>query len=221
LETAMQHFQESLNLNSNNAAAHLNLARGLTLLGRIGRAEEHYQRAAALKPEDPEALLAYGHALAENRQLARATEQVQEAIKRKPTTRGRLLLAAILTAQNHNEAAADQYEKVLETEPDSLEALNNLAWLRATANNPQEQSGTEALRLARRACELTNHKQPLMLVTLSAAWAATGDLSNAVWTVEAAIQIASEDGNMALANRSRQMLQEFQRRRERTALPPD
>lgn len=219
LEEALQHFQTSLELNPKNAAAELNLAKGLTLLGRFPEAEAHYSQAITLKPEDAATLLSYGQALAENQQLLRAAAVLKKAVALKPTEQTRLLLAAVLTALGRLEETAEEYQRVLASNPDCIEALNNLAWIRATATNPLERNGSEALRLAKKACMLTAQQQPVMLSTLAAAFAETGDFSNAVATAQAAIQIANAQGNSSLAERNRRLLHAYQSRQGATPKP--
>ena len=51
---------------------------------------------------------------------------------------------------------------------------------------------TEAVRLAERACELTDYKQPGMLDTLGVAYAAAGRFTEAIETAEKAIGLARE-----------------------------
>ena len=52
--------------------------------------------------------------------------------------------------------------------------MNNLAWLLATAEQAQFRNAAKAVELARRACELTKYRQPFLLDTLAAAYAAVG-----------------------------------------------
>jgi len=210
LLAAMEHFAKSLEINPANAEAQRNLAKGLVLTGRFPEAEPHFRRALELKPDDEETLTAYGQALANHQRLAEAITQIQKAVAGKPKSATRLFLAALLAATGQTPAAATEYQIVLKTEPKSIEALNNLAWILATATDPQQRDGTEAVRLAREACKLTDYQQPVALGTLAAAYAEAGDFSNAVATAESAIRLASASGNESLAERNRKLLRMYQ-----------
>ena len=68
-------------------------------------------------------------------------------------------------------------------------AYNSLAWIFATHQEAQVRNGAEAVRLAERACELTDYKAPPLLDTLAAAYAEAGQFDKAVETAEKAIQL--------------------------------
>ncbi|NUM77135.1 hypothetical protein HUU40_22485, partial [candidate division KSB1 bacterium] len=86
--------------------------------------------------------------------------------------------------------AKTQYEKALSIAPDHVDALDNLAWLLATSNEPQLRNPAEALRLARQAAELTQYQRYHVLSTLAAAAAATGDFAAAVKWQTRAVELA-------------------------------
>ena len=56
--------------------------------------------------------------------------------------------------------AINCYYQALQLNTNSAIVLNRLAWLRATAADPRLRNGEEAVRLAERACRLTNTKRP-------------------------------------------------------------
>jgi spermidine synthase len=58
----------------------------------------------------------------------------------------------------------------------------------------------EALRLARRATELTDGHDPAALETLAAAYAAAGDFANAVTAEQRAADLAAANGDGALVS---------------------
>ena len=84
--------------------------------------------------------------------------------------------------------------------------MNNLAWILATHEDAQIRDGAEALRLARRACELTRHELPGHLDTLAAAYGEAGQFDQAVKTIEKAIQLALTGGKEEMAKDFRRRL---------------
>lgn len=104
-------------------------------------------------------------------------------------------------------SAVDHEEQALAHNANSLEALNNAAWLRATAPDARLRNGAEALRLAEQACELTRRQEPVPLSTLAAAYAEAGRFDDAVATAQTAITIAQEKGETNFVNKLEQCLQ--------------
>ena len=90
--------------------------------------------------------------------------------------------------------AIEQYRIILQRNPDQLLALNNLAWLLATDDDSQWRNGTEAVRLAERACDLTHYQTPAFLGTLAAAYAEAGRFDDAVKTEEMVIALVNATG---------------------------
>ena len=103
--------------------------------------------------------------------------------------------------------AVDHEEQALTFNANSLEALNNLAWLRATAPDAGLRNGAEAVRLAKQACELTRHQEPVPLSTLAAAYGEAGQFDDAIATAQTAIAIAQERGETNFVEKMKQCLQ--------------
>jgi Flp pilus assembly protein TadD len=79
--------------------------------------------------------------------------------------------------------------------PDSPRMLDELAWLLATYPDSKSRDGTEAVRLAERACALTERRIPALLDTLAAAYAEGGDFPRAINVAEEALNGARSSGD--------------------------
>ena len=90
------------------------------------------------------------------------------------------------------------YRKAVESRPDFVPALNNLAWLQATRPESRFRDATAALELARRAAALTGGSAPGVLDTLAAAYAEAGMFSQAQETVHKALSLARQQHNEGL-----------------------
>ncbi len=88
-------------------------------------------------------------------------------------------LGGLLMLMGRARDAAPSFETALERDPELASSANNLAWIRATHRDPALRDGAEAVRLAKRACELTGFQQPDCLDTLAAAYAESGDFAAA------------------------------------------
>ncbi len=122
-------------------------------------------------------------------------------------------LAGLLARQGDTAAAIEQYQQGLRWQPDLPDALNNLAWIRAASSNPAFRNGEEAVRLARRACELTGHRRPLLLGTLAAACAEAGRFEEAIAAAQKARDLAQASGQNELAQKNEALLKLYQSRR--------
>jgi hypothetical protein len=103
--------------------------------------------------------------------------------------------------------ALEHEEKALRLRPNSITALNNVAWLRATASDASLRDGKEAVELAERACALTKNKESVPLTTLAAAYAEDGRFDDAIAVANQAIELAKEKGETNVVEMNKQLLQ--------------
>jgi hypothetical protein len=83
------------------------------------------------------------------------------------------------------------FDESLHLDPDNALACNSKAWLLATCPEEKYRDGLEAIRLAKKACALTQEKVASLLDTLAAAYAEAGEFEEAVKTQRRAVELAS------------------------------
>ncbi|MCJ7692252.1 MAG: hypothetical protein MUO22_02400, partial [Sedimentisphaerales bacterium] len=71
----------------------------------------------------------------------------------------------------------------------------------------------DAVKFAKRACEITAYKQPEMLDTLAAAYAAAGEFGPAVQSAEKALELAIASGDESLAESIQERLEFYRAER--------
>jgi tetratricopeptide (TPR) repeat protein len=132
--------------------------------------------------------------------LERALEQAEPSACAALEARlARLHLERGQLAQDQGEMdeALDCYRQAVEHELGLAEAHDALAWLLATCPDESVRDGAEAVRCARRACELTGESNASYLDTLAAACATAGDFGQAVQWAERAVELAPPDDRPA------------------------
>ncbi|MHC4395602.1 MAG: fused MFS/spermidine synthase [Planctomycetota bacterium] len=115
-------------------------------------------------------------------------------------------LAVVFLQQANLEEAVTSFNETVRAKPDWAEPINNLAWLVATRKQAEFYNPQRAVRLAQKACELTNYKKAGFLDTLSVAYAAAGKFDEAVTTAEKALEIALSSEQTKLAEEIRKHL---------------
>ena len=103
--------------------------------------------------------------------------------------------------------AIDQYHEILRIAPDSIEALNNLAWILATCPDTSLRDGQQAVQLAERACNATGFKETVPIGTLAAAYAEAGQFDSAVATAQRACDHARLWHESELAQKNKELLE--------------
>jgi Flp pilus assembly protein TadD len=99
-------------------------------------------------------------------------------------------LGDMLALRGQRVQAIEAYRRALDLEPDRHGTLNNYAVILATSADPKLRDGPLAVKLAMRACELTEFKHAGNMFTLAAAYAEAGQFEHAIRTAEQARDLA-------------------------------
>lgn len=193
---------------SGAADLHNKLGKLLGSQGRTDDAIEHFRQAVSIDAGLAEAHNNLGNALRTQGRLDEAIRCYGRAIEAMPGSAGLHynLGATLLMARRPGEAV-EHLDRAVRLEADFAPALSTLAWILATSPDATMRKPREAVRLARRASELTNHRDPDILDILAAAYAAAGDFENAVATAQLALERASASPGDPSAERFRQRLE--------------
>ncbi|HVV01722.1 MAG TPA: tetratricopeptide repeat protein, partial [Verrucomicrobiae bacterium] len=208
---AANELSDALRLKPDYAAAQRNLGVALARLGNPKEASLHFQKAAQLAPGDGDVRFDLALSLLESRQWARAETQLAEGERLRPKeARFPYRRAVALSHLHRTSEAISEYRKAIQLYPDFPDALNELAWILATSPDAKFRSGTEAVLLAEKACDLTHRKEAKELTTLAAAYAESGRFGEAVQTAKTAADLARKEGQQKFAVQADQWTQAYQ-----------
>jgi tetratricopeptide (TPR) repeat protein len=193
------------------ATAHNNLAILLSRRGRKAEAIAHFQAAIEAKPDNAAAHCNFAVTLVGFGRVDEAIDQYRQTLAIDPGyLDAHTGLGNLLAARGRFAEAMDHYKTVLVKNPENARAVQMLAWLMATSPQAIQRNASEAVELARWACQLTGDRWAEPLDTLGAAYAEAGRFSEAVTAAQRALAIATrqDDRQLAEAVRSRIALYE-------------
>ncbi len=193
------------------AKAHYNLGIALVQLGRVSEALVHYNKALEINPNYAEAEYNLGIALLQIGRLSEAVSHYNKAlvINANYVEAHNNLGTALVQLGRVSDALA-HFQRAMEINPLNVEAQNNMALVLATFPESRVRNGTKAVELAERADHLTGNANASISATLAAAYAEVGRFPNAVTTAKRAVQLATDQGNTALAQAIRAQIRLYQ-----------
>jgi tetratricopeptide (TPR) repeat protein len=205
LTEGIEHCERALQLEPNLTEAHYNLGFALARQGRLVEAIEHYERVLQLKPDLADAHNNLGNALADQGKLAEAIEHYERALQLNPDyADAHNNLGNALADQGKLAEAVEHYERALQLKPDYTEALINLGIVLADQGKL-----AEAIEHYERALQL-NPDLALARYNLGITLARQGKLGEAIQSFQQALNLATVQGNSALAETARTRLKSCQ-----------
>jgi tetratricopeptide (TPR) repeat protein len=194
------HLHKALELDPNRATIHYNLGNALLQSGLVDEAIVQLEKATEIDPTYVPAYSNLGHALLIKGRVNESLAALQKALEIDPNYTGaRFNIAHTLLQMGRGDEAVSHLQTVLTIDPDDAEAQKNMAWVLATSPEARIRDGAKAVELAERANQLTKGQNPIMVVTLAAAYAEVGRFPDATKTAEEALRLANDSGNVALA----------------------
>jgi Flp pilus assembly protein TadD len=132
--------------------------------------------------------------------IQEAIVHCQEAIRIRPNdTDAQNNLGLAYLQQGDEPDAIVHFEQSLTANPNNLNARCNLAWVLATSVDPARRNGQRAVELVSSVAQGAGHGNPIVLRTLAAAYAESGQFAEAIEVAEQARQAAFATGNDGLA----------------------
>ena len=201
---ASKYFAKVAELEPDFVYAYAGLADAYKLSGQYDSAIEYCIKALELKPDFIEAYYQLSVCYYEQGMFREAEEHLTEELRNSHRYPEALALTGRkLIEKGRIRQAYDKYKEALELEPESVDALNAAAWLQCASDIKDLRNSQEALRLAEKACEISDYTNPEILDTLAVAYAANGYFDKAVQTAKRAIIQAVSDDKEAMAERIR------------------
>jgi tetratricopeptide (TPR) repeat protein len=169
-----------------------------------------FQHSLAVTGPNTLAQIKLGEALLEAGQIEPGFANLNAVLQAYPTlVNPRMDIAEALALHGRFQEAVDQYNQVLQSNPDYPEALNNLAWIFSTNPDANLHNGPRAMELAQQACELTKFHQTIYIGTLAAAYAAAGRFDEAIATAQQACDVAKKNGETSLRQKNQELLERY------------
>ena len=189
LGRAVVHLTESLRLNANQFSVHNTLANVSLRQNNHEKFMLHLAESLRLNPNQPVVHYNMGQALLQQNKLAESVEHFEKVLQLDPDDfDAHNMLAQIFHKQNDLKTTVLHLSKSINIRPDQPAMLNKLAWLKAVYKGAEFYDASEAIRLARRCCELTKFRELRFLDTLAVSYAAAGRFSEAIEISNKAIE---------------------------------
>jgi len=207
VDEAIAHCSNAVRIAPNDPDALVALGNALLQKERIDDAIVYYQKALSIRPDYFLAHHSLGHAFLEKGEIDAAIFHCRAALLIRPENAdAHTNLAIALDEKGQTAEAIQHYQKALEISPQSVSALTNLGWLMATSSNPSFRNGTKAIELAGQANQLSGGTNTLVLRTLAAAYAESGQFGKAIEIARAAMQLARTQVDNSLAGALQQQI---------------
>ena len=193
-------FKHALAVTTNNDVAENNLGIVFLQKGQLDEATSLLKSAVDLRPDNSPAHENLAKALLQKGQVADALVHYRKLLELQPDNMEvHNIVGTVLVQQGQIREGVEEWQKVLEIQPDNGNALNNLAWVLATAPDDSLRDGSRAVQLAEQALQISGDRIPIVFRTLAAAYAENQQFPQAIETAQQGVELANKQGNFALA----------------------
>jgi protein O-mannosyl-transferase len=201
LDEAIPHLQKGVTLLPNVRGTHFNLANALLAKGLLADALDQYEFYVNLKPDDPTTQYNFGNILLEHGQTEEAINHFQKALQLRPDAPAdyHYKLANAYSQAGRSSDSIKEYNLALQSQPDYIQACNNLAWILASNPDPSLRDAPRAVILAEHADQLSRGQNPIVAGTLAVVYANAGNYARAAATAQHALQMPGVEANSPFA----------------------
>ena len=204
-------WRHTLAVTPDSDVAHAGLGGILFVRGQIDESIDHYESALRLRDGNVAAHFGLGRALASKQKIDPAIFHFQKALSIQPDyIAASNDLGVLFARKGEIKKAIAAWQQSLSFDPENADAANNIAWVRATAADPDLRDGREALELAQRALR-DGGENAVVLRTLAAAQAENGQFAKAIATCQRGEQLAQKNGDRAMVESLRDCIESFRR----------
>ncbi|MBN1391983.1 MAG: tetratricopeptide repeat protein [Sedimentisphaerales bacterium] len=190
IDKAIKMYQKHLWEVPDSIEALNNLGIALGKQGKFDESVEHFEKALQIKPDYVSAHTNLSYVLLSQGKFDEAILHLTEAIRLSPlSVRAHYYLGQALTQKGRVGEAIKHFEEAIRLKPDWAEPMNDIAWFMTVSKETKVRNPERAIRLAEKACKLSDYKKPEFLDTLAAAYAAAGDFEKAIGTAERALEL--------------------------------
>ena len=145
----------------------------------------------------------FANALFERGDVEQALEQFAEARRLDPDyrqvsdnfARAHNNVGNMRVKEGRFEEAIAHYREALRIDPELRATSNSLAWMLATCGDDRLRDPVESIRLSEASARETNFREPAVLDTLAAGYAAAGHFEEAIRTAERAVNLTAQRGH--------------------------
>ena len=200
-------FEEALRRKPDHAEALTGLATALVMQNRFAEAEGRFREVLRLSPTNARVHILFGKMLLSLGRDTEASTCFATALQLAPDLPAKSIQSAKADISHGQfQAAVSRLATVLQLLPDDAEALNELAWIRASAPESRIRNGAEAVHLAERACRLSGGKEARFYGALDAAYAEAGRFDEAIQTAQKVREMAQAAGQEEIAQGAEQRM---------------
>src|SRR5262245_27362514 len=199
LGEAERRYRRAIEQNPDYVIARNNFARILTTQGKLADATDQYRAVVRLSPDSVDAQNNFGNILLARGFDKEAAAPLEHALQLNPNhPEAHFNLARLLVRRGDDRNAVAHFRQALALRQEWPSCLASLAWILGTHMGRSADERREAVALATRAVSLSARQDSFALDALAAAYAATGNFTDAIETARAAVERASAQGLDAL-----------------------
>jgi len=193
VDKALQYYRQTLRIRPAATDVYENIAAVLVNEKRFDEAAAYYKKALDINPQLTNARRRLAYILVRQNRFDEAIPHFYRVLEARNTEAKAYddLGNALLKTGRIDEAAFYLRNSLL-LEPQCTSSLTAMAQILSTHTDPNHCDPNKAVELATKAAQLTNYQNPVVLETLSTAYAATGDIKEANETAQAALALAEK-----------------------------